>query len=79
MIDIDPNSAAIVEGWRQAAIARKDCQQCNHCGWEPDSDLYCGHPEAFAKISCFGASLDAMERENLCTFKGRQLWEQREP
>lgn len=55
---------------------KRQCQNCKHCGWEPDSDLYCGHPKAFEEVSCFGASLQAMGRLGLCDTR-MQLWEPR--
>lgn len=64
------------ERWIREAVERKDCQQCNHCGWEPDSDLYCGHPEAFSNVSVYGASFNAMDKLGLCTGEEKQLWEQ---
>lgn len=66
------------ERWNREAIEQKHCTKCKHCGWEPDSDLYCGHPEAFRKISPFGASHGAMHREGLCEVPERQLWELRD-
>ncbi len=63
------------ERWQREAVERKDCRTCEHCAWEPDSDLYCGHPEAFKQVSSFGASFGAMERQNLCKSPDKALWE----
>jgi len=59
---------------------RKYCTNCKHCGWEPDSDIYCGHPVAFEKISNYGASPVAMARAGLCLSDetgGLNLWKKR--
>lgn len=63
--------------WDREAIEKRDCRKCEHCGWEPDSDLYCGHPVAFEKVSPFGATHNAMSRMGLCVVGTKQLWELR--
>lgn len=66
------------ERWNREAIENRDCRACNHCGWEPDSDFYCGHPEALEHVSRIGASLGAMARLGLCVLPTKQLWELRD-
>ena len=41
-------------------------QVCKHWGADPDG-AYCGHPKAFEISSGYGASLNRMNVENLCT------------